>query len=119
MNKYLATLVLACAAVSCAGVSVAQEAMPTPGQRERLCAGEARDLGLTGEPFDAYMNKCTRIPAASSPPAQPPGAAPPPQPAAAAAPLSPWAISCNKKVRELGLSGAQAKSYLKRCLARG
>jgi hypothetical protein len=118
MNKHLATLVLACAAVSYAGVSVAQEAMPTPGQRERLCAGEARDLGLTGEPFDAYMNKCTRIPAASSPPAQPPGAAPPPQPAAAA-PLSPWAISCNKKVRELGLSGAQAKSYLKRCLARG
>lgn len=126
MNKYLATLVLACAAVSCAGVSLAQPA-PSPALRERLCAENARDRGLSSshglsrERYDAFMSKCTGIPAANSgtaqPPAQPPGAAPPSQPAAAA-PLSPLAISCNKEISELGITGAAAKSYLGRCLAR-
>ena len=127
MNKCLATLALGCAVAFWAEVSVAQPA-PTPGERERLCAGDARRLGLSSrhglsrERYDAFMSKCTGVPAANSgpalPPAQPPGAAPPSQPPAAAAPLSPWAISCNRKVSELGLSGAAAKSYLERCLAR-
>jgi hypothetical protein len=126
MNKCLATIALGCAVAFCAEVAVAQPA-PTPGERERLCAGRARELarssklGLTGARYSAFMSRCTGIPAANSgpalPPAQPPGAAPPPQPPAAA-PLSPLAISCNKKVSELGLSGAAAKTYLGRCLAR-
>lgn len=124
-NKHLASFVLGCAVALSAGASVAQR-VPTPAERERQCAIEARKfgkIGITGERYDAFMRRCTGSPVATSgpalPPAQPPGAGPPPQPPAAAPPLSPLAIRCNQMMQETGISGAKAKTYLERCLARG
>jgi hypothetical protein len=124
-NKHLVSFALACAVALSAGASVAQS-IPTPGERERLCATEAHKIGrfgLTGERYDAYMRRCTGIPAANSgpapPPAQPPGAALPPRPSAAAPPLSPLALRCNKMISEMGITGPAAKTQLERCLARG
>jgi hypothetical protein len=115
MNKGLKVFALVCATVSWAGGAPGQTG-PTPVERERTCIHQARERGLTGASFNAYMDKCAGRGSAApvAPPAQPPGSTRPAAPAL----TSPRARSCWQMTQELGLKGGAAMVYYDRCLLR-
>jgi hypothetical protein len=120
MAKYLAALLVGWTVLSGVGMAVAQQ-MLSPRQREAYCAREAQKRGLSGKSFNEYMNRCTHLGSRrgsglAPPPASNP-AATPPQPSAPA-PRSARAVECDRMARELGITGAAATSYLRRCIAR-
>ena len=115
MDKKRRAFALVCGAMFCIDAALAQTG-PTAVERERICILQARQRGLTGQSFNAYLDKCARggsnVPA--PPPPQPPGSASP----AAPAPKSPRARNCWRMAQELGLKGGAAMIYYDRCVLR-